>query len=72
MLFRATRAINFVKRRDRKDGFGSLSIGYGVEKDSDDDPRPLTLDWSGIPDARRGALGFLKPSSCVLSLWHGD
>ena len=46
-------AINVVKRRDLKDGFGSLSIGYGVEKDSDGDPRPLTLDWSGIPDAKR-------------------
>ena len=47
------RTINFVKRRDRRDGFGSLSIGYGVEKDSDGDPRPLALDWSGIPEAKR-------------------
>jgi hypothetical protein len=45
--------INFIKRKDRRDGSGSLHIGYGVEKDSDGDPRPLTLDWSGIPDAKR-------------------
>lgn len=46
-------AVNFVKRHDRRDGNGSLSIGYGVEKDSDGDTRALTLDWSGIPHARR-------------------
>lgn len=45
--------INFIKRRDRKNGTGSLSIGYGVEKDSDGDTRPLTTDWTGIPNARR-------------------
>ncbi len=45
--------VNFVKRMDRRDGTGNLSIGYGVEKDSDGDPRPLTMDWSGIPDVRR-------------------
>ena len=44
--------VNFVKRKDRRDGTGNLSIGYGVERDSDGDPRPLTMDWSGIPDAR--------------------
>lgn len=49
-------AINFVKRHDRKGGTGSLSIGYGVEKDSDGDARPLTLDWSGIPDAKRAEI----------------
>lgn len=45
--------VNFVKRRDGKDGRGSLSIGYGVEKDSDGDARPLTMDWSGIADVKR-------------------
>ena len=45
--------VNFVKRSDRRDGTGNLSIGYGVEKDSDGDTRPLTMDWSGIPDVRR-------------------
>ncbi len=45
--------INYVKRHDRSNGTGSLSIGYGVEKDSDGDTRPLTTDWSGIPDAKR-------------------
>jgi hypothetical protein len=45
--------VNFIKRRDHRDGTGNLSIGYGVEKDSDGDPRPLTMDWSGIPDVRR-------------------
>ncbi len=45
--------INFIKRRDRRNGTGNLHIGYGVEKDSDGDPRPLTTDWSGIPDAKR-------------------
>lgn len=46
-------AINFIRRRDLKGGRGNLSIGYGVGKDSDGDPRPLTTDWSGIPDALR-------------------
>ncbi|HPG88644.1 MAG TPA: hypothetical protein PLD46_03250 [Hyphomicrobium sp.] len=46
-------AINFIRRRDRKNGSGNLSIGYGVGKDSDGDPRPLTTDWSGIPDVQR-------------------
>lgn len=45
--------INFIKRRDRKDGSGTLQIGYGVEKDSEGDPRPLTTSWPGIPDAQR-------------------
>ncbi len=45
--------INFIKRSDHRDGTGSLSIGYGVEKDSDGDTRPLTVDWSGIPDAEQ-------------------
>jgi hypothetical protein len=45
--------INFIKRRDHRDGTGTLKIGYGVEKDSDGDVRPLTTDWPGIPDARR-------------------
>jgi hypothetical protein len=43
--------INFVKRRSRTNGTGTLEIGYGVEKDSDGDPRPLTFDWAGIPNA---------------------
>lgn len=45
--------VNFVKRKDRRDGTGNLSIGYGVEKDPDGDPRALTMDWSGIPDVKR-------------------
>lgn len=45
--------INFIKRHDRRDGSGSLSIGYGVEMDSDGDTRPLTTEWSGIPNAKR-------------------
>ena len=45
--------VNFVKRRDRRNNTGSLVIGYGVEKDSDGDPRPLTMDWTGIPNAKR-------------------
>ena len=45
--------INFVKRRDRKDGTGSLEIGYGVGKDSDGDPRPLTIRWSGIANVKQ-------------------
>lgn len=47
------RTINFVQRSDRRDGSGSLSIGYGVERDSDGDPRALTLDWTGIPEPKR-------------------
>ena len=46
-------AINFVKRKDRKNGTGSLEIAYGITHDADGDPRPLTTDWSGIPDVRR-------------------
>lgn len=45
--------LNFLKRRDRADGTGTLTIGYGVEKDSDGDPRPLTMEWTGIPDVKR-------------------
>lgn len=45
--------INFVKRRDGKDGYGSLQIGYGVTEDAEGDPRPLAIDWPGIPDAKR-------------------
>lgn len=45
--------INFIKRRDRNNGTGNLVIGYGVETDGDGDPRPLTMDWSGIPNAQR-------------------
>lgn len=49
-------AINFIKRRDGKGGRGTLSIGYGVTRDSDGDARPLTQDWSGVPDARRAEM----------------
>jgi hypothetical protein len=45
--------VNFIKRNDHSGSQGNLSIGYGVEKDSDGDPQPLTMDWSGIPDVRR-------------------
>lgn len=45
--------INFVKRHDGKDGFGTLEIGYGVEKDAEGDTRPLKLDWPGIPEVKR-------------------
>lgn len=45
--------LNFIKRKDRGNGTGNLQIGYGVEKDSDGDPRALTIDWSGIPDVKR-------------------
>lgn len=45
--------INFIRRRDGRDGRGTLSIGYGVEKDSDGDPRPLTTEWPGVPDVKR-------------------
>ncbi len=45
--------INFVKRRDRRDGTGSLEIGYGTQRDSDGDVQALHTDWSGIPDVRR-------------------
>jgi hypothetical protein len=44
--------INYLKRVDRADGSGSLHIGYGVERDSDGDPRPLVLNWTGIPDVK--------------------
>ncbi|MFN0218983.1 MAG: hypothetical protein ACKVP4_09245 [Hyphomicrobium sp.] len=56
-------AINFIKRRDGKAGKGSLSIGYGVEKDSDGDTRPLTTDWPGIPDVRRAELVIRSAAS---------
>lgn len=45
--------IHSLMRRDLKSGTGSLSIGYGIEKDPDGDPRPLTTDWTGIPDVKR-------------------
>lgn len=45
--------VNFIKRRNKRNGTGNLQIGYGVEKDSDGDPRPLTVDWTGIPDVQR-------------------
>lgn len=49
-------SLNFLKRRDLKNGFGNLSIAYGVEKDVDGHPRPLTTDWAGIPDVGRAEL----------------
>lgn len=45
--------IHAITRRDYKAGFGNLSIAYGIEKDSEGDPRPLTTDWTGIPDVQR-------------------
>lgn len=51
--------INFIKRWDGRDGKGTLSIGYGVEKDSDGDPRPLTTSWPGIPDIK-GAEALIR------------
>jgi len=45
--------VNFIKRKDRRNGSGSLQIGYGVTHDADGDPRPLHVDWSGIPDVQR-------------------
>lgn len=51
--------IHSIIRRDFKGGIGSLSIGYGIEKDSDGDPRPLTTEWTGIADAKR-AEGIIR------------
>lgn len=51
--------INFVKRWDASNGSGSLEIAYGVERDSDGDPRPVTMTWSGIPDVRRAESAIL-------------
>lgn len=45
-------AVNFIRRKDYRSGAGNLKIAYGVEKDSDGDPRPLTIDWYRVPDAR--------------------
>lgn len=55
----AGRAINFVKRRDGRDNTGSLEIAYGVERDGDGDPRPVTTTWSGIPEVRRAEAAIL-------------
>lgn len=46
-------SINFIRRRDRSDGAGNVEVGYGVETDSDGDPRPLTVNWYGIPNVKR-------------------
>jgi hypothetical protein len=43
--------VNSTRVRLGRDGRGSLTIGYGVTRDSDGDPKPLTLHWAGIPDA---------------------
>lgn len=45
--------IHSITRRDRKGSVGNLSIAYGLEKDSEGDPRPVTTDWTGIPDVKR-------------------
>jgi hypothetical protein len=45
--------INYVKRKDRGNGFGCLEIGYGVAYDADGDARALFTSWSGIPDVKR-------------------
>ncbi len=45
--------VKFLTRRDGRAGRGSLSIGYGIEQDSDGDTRALTLDWPGICDVKR-------------------
>lgn len=46
-------SINFIRRRDRSDGSGNVEVAYGVEKDGDGDPRPLTVNWYGIPDVKQ-------------------
>jgi hypothetical protein len=52
--------LNFVKRHDGRHGRGSLEIAYGVERDSDGDPRPVTTHWRGIPDAKRAETAVLE------------
>jgi hypothetical protein len=57
--------VNFIKRKGRRNGTGDLHIGYGVERDSDGDPRPLTMDWSGIPDVRRAEAAIREQAKWV-------
>lgn len=40
-------------RTDWKNGRGTLSIGYGFDKDSDGDARALSVDFGGVADVRR-------------------
>lgn len=57
--------INFLKRRDKRDGAGSLNIGYGVERDSDGDPRPLAIDWTGIPNVKHAEAAIRENAKWV-------
>ncbi len=52
-------SVNFVTRKSGG-GWGSLEIAYGVEKDADGNPRPLTVTWSGIPDLNRAEAALLR------------
>jgi hypothetical protein len=52
--------LNFVKRRDGRQDRGSLEIAYGVERDSEGDPRPVSTKWLGIADVKRAETAVLE------------
>ena len=65
-------AVNFVRRKDRAGGTGTLEVGYGIKHDADGDPRPLTLTWAGVPDAARAEAAMLARQSSRSGLSAGS
>jgi hypothetical protein len=49
---RPVAALTFAARRDHSAGRGTLRLGFGVEVDSDGDPRSIQVAWRGIPAVR--------------------
>lgn len=49
---RPVAALTFAQRRDHASGRGTLRLGFGVEVDSDGDPRSIQVAWRGIPAVR--------------------
>lgn len=52
-------SVNFVRRRGAG-GWRSLEIAYGVWRDADNNPRPLTITWPGIPDLERAEAALTR------------
>jgi hypothetical protein len=50
---RLPEALTFLRRRDHRQGRGSLRLGFGTFRDSEGDARSIETTWAGIPDVRQ-------------------
>ncbi|MFO1150311.1 MAG: hypothetical protein U1E62_18190 [Alsobacter sp.] len=46
-------ALTFLRRRDHRNGRGTLRLGFGTTRDSDGDARSVETSWAGVAEVRQ-------------------